>query len=152
MPFLFSLAIKPLVIELADRFARETTVVSADGEVRTYKLIWAYLDDVSISLEDGVVASDVLDFLDSDEVRLKYGLSVNRRKCEYIGYERLVKEGVEVLGSWVGGTGVSCGSKKLTKKAAKLLGDRIALLEELPLHHAIHLLRMCWHPTTSHLT
>ena len=149
MPFLFSLAIKPLVQELADRFARETTVVGPEGEVRTY---WAYLDDINLSLKDGVTYEEVLDFLDSEEVRLRYGLSVNRRKCEYVSYEKLVNEGVEVLGSWVGGSRSSAGAKALTRKAAKRLEERIEFLKEFPLHHAMHLLRMCWQPTTSFLT
>ena len=75
-PFLFSLAIRPLVDELASKFALSVSLADKDGDIVSKRLIWAYLDDITIALRPGVSHQDVLDFLsDPDIIVDKFGLS-----------------------------------------------------------------------------
>ena len=103
MPFFFSLAIKPLVNQLAEKFAVSSAVVDKDGTAYTRRFIWAYLDDINLSLKQGVSAKDVFDFLLSDDVRPKYNLSVNLNKSAWFSKGEMEAIGCKTLGSWVGG-------------------------------------------------
>ncbi len=53
-------------------------------------------------LRDDVTKADVIDFLNSDEAVLKYGLTVKEAKCWWMSQQKLKEVGVEILGSWVG--------------------------------------------------
>ena len=143
MPLFFSLAVKSLVEELAQRFA------ASDGGVL---LTWAYLDDIVIAPKVGVELADVLGFLESPAVKARYGLSFNALKCQQFDNDHLATEGAELLGSWVGGPDEeeSSGSA-LTMEAATTLENSISILKMLPKHQALQLLRMCWHPVLGYL-
>jgi len=52
-PFLFSLAIKPLINELGEKFALKAFVSDKEGNISEKRLIWAYLDDITIGLRPG---------------------------------------------------------------------------------------------------
>ena len=58
-PFFFSLAIRPLVDELAEKFALKVSLPDKDGTIHEKRLIWAYLDDISIALRPDVSHDDV---------------------------------------------------------------------------------------------
>jgi hypothetical protein len=87
-PFLFSLAIRPLVDELATKFAATVNLADKDGDITTKRLIWAYLDDITIALRPGVSHQDVLDFLSDPDIVDKFGLSVNPTKSWYMSPRR----------------------------------------------------------------
>ena len=154
MPFVFSLSIKPLVEELAAKFAKEVVVETPDGPVR-YRLLWAYLDDIHLMLRDDVTRADVMEFLNSDEAVLKYGLRVNEAKCWWVSQQELKEIGVEILGSWVGGPvgvdGKRSGGSALTEAAATRLQERLEATEGIRLHYILILLRASWFPTLGHL-
>ncbi len=152
MPFLFSLAIKPLVAELTTRFARDLEVDDGMGNVIQKPLLWAYLDDINLALADGVTPDHVLEFLKSPDIVAKYGLTVNPAKCWFKTQQEMVCEGMEMLGTWIGGplSGRSP-ADDLTAAAAERLRSRIATLDAIPLQHRLCILRLCYFPALNHL-
>ena len=151
-PFFFSLAVKPLVRELAENFAEELVVTDADGVETHTHLIWAYLDDINFIPKEGVTLAEVTRFLSSPEIVEKYGLKLNMDKCWSATPRQMRTEGREVLGSWVGGENTpQCKGGDLTVKACTKLSDRIKTMEHLDFHDRLTLLRLCWFPSLNHL-
>ena len=152
MPFFFSLAIKPLVNQLAEKFAVSSAVVDKDGTAYTRRFIWAYLDDINLSLKQGVSAKDVFDFLLSDDVRPKYNLSVNVNKSAWLSKGEMEAIGCKTLGSWVGGPDTDhSGAVALIDKQVQKLAARVPLLKHIPLQDALLILRYCFYPVCNHL-
>lgn len=83
-PLLFSLTIKPLIAKLKTMFAKEGRV-------------WGYLDDIFIALDDEDDFKDILNYLDSDEIRDTYGIFINRNKCWFKTKDQLIEEGAPAL-------------------------------------------------------
>ena len=151
-PFLFSLGIRPLVDELGERFALKVSVAGKDGDISTKRLIWVYLDDITIALKDGVSHSDIVDFLNQPEIVEKYGLKVNESKSWFMDFHDLVRTGHKLLGSWIGGPdNDTSGSRQLFKDALDRLHGIIPVLKMMPIQHGLTLLRLCYYPILNHL-
>jgi hypothetical protein len=151
-PFLFSLTIKPLLQELKDRFARTHDYTSGDGQLISMKLLWSYLDDISLFLRSGVTYEQLLAFLTSPEIVDKYNLFLNIVKTVCIPGEEMTDRGTDLLGSWAGGPDdASSPGSRLTLDATEKLKSRLALLKDIPAHDAFCLLRSCFAPTLTYL-
>ena len=150
-PFFFSLAIRPLVDELAEKFALKVSLPDKDGTIHEKRLIWAYLDDISIALRPDVSHDDVIDFLSDPELQEKYGLSVNTDKSWFIDGIDLEETGHKLLGSWVGGLDNPNSGVDLLRKALDKLEFIVPVLEKMPLQHGLLLLRLCYYPILNHL-
>ena len=151
-PFLFSLGMRPLVDELGEKFALKVSVAGKDGTISTKRLIWVYLDDITIALKDGVTHQDVLDFLNQPEIIEKYGLRVNESKSWFMGFHDLVHTGHKLLGSWIGGPdNDTSGSRQLFVDALNRLHGIIPVLKMMPIQHGLCLLRLCYYPILNHL-
>ena len=151
-PFLFSLGIRPLVDELGEKFALKVSLAGKDGSISTKRLIWVYLDDITIALREGVSHQDVLDFLSQPEIVEKYGLRVNESKSWFMGFHDLVSTGHKLLGSWIGGPdNDTSGSRQLFSDALNRLYGIIPVLKMMPIQHGLTLLRLCYYPILNHL-
>src|SRR6185437_1218346 len=151
-PFLFSLAIRPLVEELAERFALKVTIADKDGDLVEKRLIWAYLDDITIALRPGVSHQDVLDFFSDPDIVDKYGLLINPTKSWHCSQDDLTRLGHKLLGSWIGGPdNDSSGATMLLQKAVDMLDFIIPILKRMPLQNGFLLLRLCYYPILNFL-
>ena len=129
-----------------------SAVVDKDGTAYTRRFIWAYLDDINLSLKQGVSAKDVFDFLLSDDVRPKYNLSVNLNKSAWLSKGEMEAIGCKTLGSWVGGPDTDhSGAVALIDKQVQKLAARVPLLKHIPLQDALLILRYCFYPVCNHL-
>jgi hypothetical protein len=90
--------------------------------------------------------------LEGPSVAETLGLVPNVPKCRCTGTRELVDTGTPLLGSWAGGPDTADSPASiLTRDAAATLASRVALLDPLPLHHRLVVLRSCWHPALNHL-
>ena len=150
-PFLFSVTVRPLVRRLRE-VAAPARVVSPEGDLSPRKRLWAYLDDMDLLIDDAASYAAIIDELRSPAVRDVFGLAPNVGKCRCTGVATLAAEGVPALGSWVGGPSTpDSPASALTRDAAATLASRVKLLDPLPLHHRLVVLRSCWHPALNHL-
>jgi hypothetical protein len=136
-PLLFSLAVKPLVLELQ--------ALAAGNR------IWAYLDDIVLAAASPQLQQQVTGFLQRPDIVSMYGLKVHPGKCWYRSLDALTATGHALLGSWVGGpTDGTSGGADLVSGAATKLNERIPLLTPLPLQVRLLLLRYCYFPCIVH--
>jgi hypothetical protein len=154
--FLFSLAVKGLVLLLKEKFALEVEIgATADvGDGKIVRLVWAYLDDLYIALKEGQSLSEVVEFLSSETVRAEWGLAPNAEKCEFHPQASLKSTGAEVLGGWIGGAeDYESVADGLTLKAAARLRERLSTLNSprLSMQERLLLLRLCYFPVLNHL-
>ena len=151
-PFFFSLAIRPLVDQLANQFALKVSLADKDGNIVEKRLVWAYLDDITLALRPGVTHQDIIDYLSDPEILQAYGLSLNPSKSWYMSQPDLSSLGHKLLGSWIGGPDDdSSGARELVQAALDKLKSIIPILKMMPLQHALLLLRLCYYPILNHL-
>lgn len=157
-PFLFSLAMRPLIERLQDHLGDRAGV------------ILAYLDDVFVKINGPTeearkeVFDDIVDFMtridNNDDGHgggfTKSNLKINPKKCWYLGKDQLRARGHEILGTWVGGP-----NDYFTNEGAAELADAITDRVErytkqvfdlgMTLQERLLLLRYCWAPKLGHL-
>lgn len=139
-PFLFSLAITPLLEDLAPH-----TVHPEAGQ-------WAYLDDVWLDLPDRAAFDSVLEALSDPGVLTRFGLQVNQPKCGFYSQEYIRDVGIKALGSWLGGPlDPSSGGAGLVRDAVERLRVRVTKLDPLSFQEQLLIIRMCYAPQLNHL-
>jgi hypothetical protein len=139
-PFLFSLAVKPLLQEL---------VAHLDDPQST---LWAYLDDIQILCRDYAQYQQILEFFLRDDVKSRYGLVLNPTKCKFITPDEMRTRGTMLLGTWVGGP---CNNTNegaaLLQAASDTLVQRLARMQDLSAQSKLLVLRLCDSPRLVHL-
>jgi hypothetical protein len=130
----------------------KVSLADREGNVTEKRLIWAYLDDITLALRPGVTEEDVMGFLKDPDNIGHFGLTINESKCWFMSQADLEKDGHKLLGSWIGGPDDdSSGALGLIEAATDKLVSIIPILKQMPLQHGLLLLRLCYFPILNHL-
>ncbi len=132
-PFIFSIAIRPLIAKLSATLGESAQIVS-------------YLDDMYVLSTKPGALNEIYSFFDSEATSLR----LNRSKCREYSLDEVKTSGIAVLGTFVGPTDGrrSFLSAKIDKTIEKLAS---LTASPLPYQHRLLLLRQCFQQDLRHL-